>query len=264
MRRYLVLGLVILGAAVGYGVTLTQSTLYASASTLMIVPQRVPESYVSSGVTTDLEARLPIIAQQIMTRTRLERIVQDLGLYQDERLAGESMEDIVRRMREQHIRLRPSIGSSFVVSYQNKDPRVAMKVTERLASFLIEENLRDREMLAENTNQFMDSQLDETRRRLDEKHARLVEARRQGRVPRSMELDIEVLEARYRELSAMSAQAKVAADLERRHIGEQFKVIDAARVPQRPVAQGRHKSAAIGAAIGLIAGLGIAFRRPRG
>lgn len=261
MRRYLVLGLVILGAAAGYGLTLTQSTLYASTSTLKVVPQRVPQAYVTSGVASDLEARLPVIVQQVMSRTRLERIVQDLALYRDERAAGAPMEDVIRRMRDQHIRVRVSDGQHFVVSYQNEDPRLAMRVTERLALFIVEENLRDREMQTENTNQFLDSQMDETRRRLNDTHASLVERRRQGDVPRSMELDLEVLEARYRELSGMSEQAKVAANLERRQIGEQFKIVDAARMPERPLGQGRGTSTAVGAAVGLFAGLGIAFRR---
>jgi hypothetical protein len=40
-------------------------------------------------------------------------------------------------------------------------------------------------------------------------------------------------------------------------------IIDAARVPERPVVQDRARTTSIGAAIGLLAGLGIAFRRPR-
>ena len=43
-----------------------------------------------------------------------------------------------------------------------------MRVTERLASLFIEENLRDREVLAEGTNQFLEAQLEDARRRLVE------------------------------------------------------------------------------------------------
>lgn len=261
MRRYLVLGMVVLGGAAGYGVTLTQSTLYASTSTLMVVPARVSETFVRGTVGPIDTEKIARLQKMILSRTRLERIIQDLSLYR-----GESKtltdEELVTLMRDRIV-MEPD-GDTVRVGFVHTDPRVAMRVAERFASLMVEENLRDREMQAENTNQFMDSQMDETRRRLDETYVSLAERRRQATVSRSMELDLEVLEARYRELFTMSEEAKVAANMERRQIGEQFKIIDAARTPERPMPKGRHKSTAIGAAIGLLAGLGIAFRRPRG
>jgi len=49
---------------------------YQSDSLILVVPQRVPESYVRSTVTTRIEDRLQSISQQILSRTRLERIIQ--------------------------------------------------------------------------------------------------------------------------------------------------------------------------------------------
>ncbi len=62
------------------------------------MPPRVPESFVRSAVTSRIEDRLPAIQQQIMSRTRLERIITDLNLYPDERRFG-IMEDVVEQMR---------------------------------------------------------------------------------------------------------------------------------------------------------------------
>ena len=61
-----------------------------------------------------------------------------------------------------------------------------MRVTERLASLFIEENLRDREVLAEGTNQFLEAQLDDARRRLieNEKGSRNTGASHVGRAAR--------------------------------------------------------------------------------
>jgi hypothetical protein len=61
---------------------------------------RVPENYVQSTVTTRIEDRLQAISQQILSRTRLEPIINDLELYKDERATG-IMEDIVESMRRQ-------------------------------------------------------------------------------------------------------------------------------------------------------------------
>ena len=49
---------------------------------------------------------------------------------------------------------RPATPSGS--SYSSSDPETAQKVTERLASLFIEENLRDRESLAENTSLFLE------------------------------------------------------------------------------------------------------------
>jgi uncharacterized protein involved in exopolysaccharide biosynthesis len=65
------------------------------------------------------------------------------------------------------------------VGFTSDDPRTAMRVTERLASLFIEENLRDREVLAEGTNQFLDAQLEDARRRLIETERKVGEYRRQ-------------------------------------------------------------------------------------
>ena len=64
------------------------------------MPQRIPESYVKSTITARIEDRLQSIAQQILSRTRLERVIQDFDLYAGER-RSELMENIVDRMRRE-------------------------------------------------------------------------------------------------------------------------------------------------------------------
>jgi hypothetical protein len=66
-------------------------------------------------------------------------------------------------------------GDAFRVSYKAGQPLTAMRVTERLASLFIDESLRDREALAEGTNQFLEAQLDEARRKLVENEKSLEE-----------------------------------------------------------------------------------------
>ena len=50
---------------------------YKSETVLMIVPQRVPENYVRPTVTSRLDDRLRAMSQQIMSRARLEQIIQE-------------------------------------------------------------------------------------------------------------------------------------------------------------------------------------------
>ena len=127
---------------------------YQSDTLILVVPQRVPESYVRSTVTTRIETRLQSISQQILSRTRLERIIQDFNLYADRRKT-DIMEDIVEAMRKD-IKVDIVKGDAFRVTFTGDDPRTTMRVTERLASFFIDESLRDREVLADGTNQFLE------------------------------------------------------------------------------------------------------------
>jgi uncharacterized protein involved in exopolysaccharide biosynthesis len=248
-RRRVILATAVVGVAVGYAGTFFLPTLYASQSTLLIMPQRVPERFIRGAITTPTDERVTSLTQQILSRTRLERIIQDFAMYEEERATSE-MEDIVLNMRKR-IGISP-VGDGFRVSFTDANPRTAMRVTERLASLMVEENLRDREVLAEGANQFLGSQIDDVRRQLDKTEKELEFSRRNGGRPtQSMLLDFEVLQATYRSLSAMAQEAKMAANLERRQIGEQFKVIDQARMPEQPVDPGRLRLSLAGGLAGL-------------
>jgi polysaccharide chain length determinant protein (PEP-CTERM system associated) len=149
--------------------------VYRSQTLIMVVPQRVPETYVQSTVTMRIEDRLQAISQQILSRPRLERIIDEFNLYPEQRRIV-LMEDIVARMRSE---IDPQIvrGDAFRISYVYGDPRTAMRVVERLASLFIEENLRDREVLAEGTNQFLEAQLEDARKRLIDQEKKLADYR---------------------------------------------------------------------------------------
>jgi uncharacterized protein involved in exopolysaccharide biosynthesis len=67
--------------------------------------------------------------------------------------------------------------------------------------------------------------------------------------------DYDTLQTAYKQLLTKSEESKVAADLERRQIGEQFRVLDAARVPNRPVSPNRLMVNGIGLGIGVALGI---------
>src|SRR5262245_34598001 len=136
---------------------------YRSETLIMVVPQRVPDAYVKPTVTETIEDRLPSISEQILSRSRLETIITDMDLYRDLRRT-EVMEDVVQQMRKDvTVSLagdpRRENADAFRVAYVGFSADIARKVTERLASLYIEQNLRDRENQADSTNQFLESQL---------------------------------------------------------------------------------------------------------
>jgi uncharacterized protein involved in exopolysaccharide biosynthesis len=69
--------------------------------------------------------------------------------------------------------------------------------------------------------------------------------------------DYETIKDSYTALLKKSEDSKIAANLERRQIGEQFKVIDGARLPERPVSPDRLRINLFGILGGLALGLGL-------
>ena len=208
-RKWLILipAVVIATAAVMYTRTLPDQ--YRSETTILIVPQRVPESYVRATVTSQIEDRLPSLRQQILSRDRLERTIVDFNLYPEDR-GRVAMEALVARTRNA-INVNIVRGDAFSVSYISTEPRSAMLVAERLASQFIEENVREREALAEGTNAFLETQLVEARGRLEDHEQKLAEYRRRysGELPSQLASNLQIL-------SDMNLRAQsLANDIER-------------------------------------------------
>jgi uncharacterized protein involved in exopolysaccharide biosynthesis len=228
---------------------------YQSEALILVVPQMVPEAYVRSTVTTHVEDRLQTITQQILSRTRLERIISDFNLYPERRKTA-TMESVLELMRSS-IGVDIVKGDAFRVRFVTDDPRTAMRVTERLASLFIEENLRDRQVLAEGTNQFLGAQIEDVRRRIVETEAQLrgLRASNTGELSQGDVLPYEVLKDSYKALLQKELDARIGANLERRQIGEQFKILDPARFPEAPMGPNKTAVNLGGTLVGLAFGV---------
>jgi len=166
---------------------------FRSETLILVVPQRVPESYVRSTVTTRIEDRLLSIQQQILSRTKLEQIIRDSNLYPSERQRL-PMEDVVELMRRD-VKVDIVRGDAFRVAFVSKDPKKAMDVAGRLASLFVDESLQDREVLANATTDFLQSQLDEARRRLVEAEGKVADYQRRyaGSLPSDSATNLQAL-----------------------------------------------------------------------
>ena len=162
--KWLILLPFVVAAAGTVAYTARLPNLYRSETTILVEPPRVQVG-IGAVQSTDLQSRLQSITQQVMSRARLERLILDLDLYPDERRDG-IMEDVVEQMRSDIITISARVDA-IRVGYISRDPRKAQQVAERLGSMFVEENIRSREMQTEGTDQFLESQLEETRRRLE-------------------------------------------------------------------------------------------------
>jgi uncharacterized protein involved in exopolysaccharide biosynthesis len=73
--------------------------------------------------------------------------------------------------------------------------------------------------------------------------------------------DYELLKANYQSLQDKMIQSQMAENLERKQQGEQFKILDPARVPEKPTKPNRNIYLVGGIFIGFGAGLGLAWFR---
>jgi len=74
----------------------------------------------------------------------------------------------------------------------------------------------------------------------------------------SLMRDYETLQKVYGNLLAKKEDSKISANLERQQVGEQFKVLDPARLPERPFSPNRVRITLIGFGVGLALGLALA------
>jgi polysaccharide chain length determinant protein (PEP-CTERM system associated) len=140
---------------------LFSAKVYRTSATIIVVPQRVPESYVRSTITGDVDERIRGIWQEITSRTNLELIIQQFNLYPEarERLPMETVVEVMR----QNIEIdspRAASTNAFILSYNGKDPVLISKVTNALANMFIEENLKLREAQAKGTAEFLGQELE--------------------------------------------------------------------------------------------------------
>jgi polysaccharide chain length determinant protein (PEP-CTERM system associated) len=217
-RKWILLAGMVTTAAIAFAVSLRIPNQYRSDTLILVIPQRVPESYVHSTVTMRIEDRLRSIQQEILSRSRLEKIIDEFNLYPQLRQM-KPLETIVEQMRT-NIIVETVRDDAFKVSFTDPVPRTAMIVTDRLASMFIDENSRDRSVMADSTNQFLESQLGDARNRLVAHEHKLEEFRRRnsGELPSQLQTNLQVIQGSQNQIQNLSES--INRDRDRRLILE--------------------------------------------
>jgi uncharacterized protein involved in exopolysaccharide biosynthesis len=246
IRLMLILSAVGLGTGYMYG--RAQPVLYRSSAIIQVVPPRVPEAFIKASTPISLSDRLRATEAAILSRTRLEKLIQEFNLYPEQQKT-ELMEDVVAKMRRD-IATAPLKGDVFQLQYIGRNPVLVMKVTERLASLFLEESLKAGTRRAEGTSSFLEAEVEEAARRLAEVNSDLEHAGR-GASAMPKRLELEVLQNRYKELITRREEAASAVNIQRRQIGEQFVLLDPAQIAQRPIGPPPYVFTLGGGAVGL-------------
>ncbi|HET9270552.1 MAG TPA: permease prefix domain 1-containing protein [Vicinamibacterales bacterium] len=112
---------------------------YRSESMIAVIPQ----PRVSPGgfdMRRDSQERMQAITTAILSDARLDPILKDFGLGTVEKVRRNISVEIAPRQPD----TGDAIGA-FTVAFQSPDPRLSQRVTERLTSLFIIENLEDQE-----------------------------------------------------------------------------------------------------------------------
>ena len=228
----------LLGPAVGYLITRVLTPDYTSTSLILIEQPKVPETYVKSLITSDLVGRLATMQEQILSRTRLQPIIEQYGLYRNETRRGVPMEDLIDKMRKAIVvtpvefseaglglqitaptAKRPAAGGKnetvpgFSISFTAENARLAQQVCTELTGMFMSENVTQRQQGAQGTTRFLHTQLEEAKRKLGDADKKLADFKRRniGVLPDEQQTNLQVLTTLNTRL------ATVAEDLNRAH-----------------------------------------------
>jgi succinoglycan biosynthesis transport protein ExoP len=186
------------GWALVWGASWLIPSTYRSGTLILVEQPSVPEKYVVSNIDSDIQHQLDSITQQILSRTRLVRIIDHLGLYAQDR-KHKSPDDLVEKMRRD-IEIELSHGddrklSAFNIYYESRDPKMAQLATAELANLFITENLEQREKRSENTTNFLEDQVDQARAKLAEQEAkvRVFKDQHLGELPTQTQSNLQIL-----------------------------------------------------------------------
>jgi polysaccharide chain length determinant protein (PEP-CTERM system associated) len=196
--------------AISYGAYKYLPKTYRASTLILVQAQKVPESYVRPTLTESVAERLNNISQEILSRTRLERVIKEFNLYPD-MLSKLHMEEIVDMMKGK-IEVRVQRQNAFSISFEGTEPGTVMQVTNKLALMFIEENLRSREARAEGTAEFIAKELQtmESNLKKRETAVRQYKERNLGQLPGQLEANLRILDRLQQQFKTTSDNLSAA------------------------------------------------------
>jgi polysaccharide biosynthesis transport protein len=187
---------------IGWGIVWAASWVlpsrYQSSTMILVEEPTMPKDYVTPNVNDDLQDRMQSITQQILSRTRLLRIIDQFNLYagsHGQRTDDERVDLMRKDIDIQLVRDSRNEITSFNVSYTCGNPHLAQQVTSELTNLFINENVEARQQESEDTTKFLASQLDTVSKNLSqqEDQIRQFKAQHVGEMPDQLASNLQIL-----------------------------------------------------------------------
>ncbi len=194
---------------------LTAPLTYKASALIVVVPQKVPESYVRTTVTGRNDERIRGILQVITSRSNLEKLIKKFNLYPEMRQKY-PMEMVVEQMKKDLNIENPREArrNAFNISFQGKNPQLVTEVTNALANLFVEQNLKLRESQSANTAKFLADQLNKIYVELKKREETLKRYKMEhmGELPEQRESNLSTLAALQRQLQDIQENIRRAED----------------------------------------------------
>ncbi len=215
-RRWpLIVVLTLFGAVTGFIAAHILPKTFTS-QTLVLVQQPAVSSVLVPTLNSDnTNQRLAAMQQQILSRSRLEPVIQELGLYHKD-IDRVPMEDLVERLRrtititpiQAMAETRAQNLPGFTISVAFDEPHSAQQICAKITSMFLAENIQLRKGEVTNTTEFLGKQLAEAKAKLDEQDAKLAAFQRRylGSLPDQNQTNLNLLAGLTSQLEA-STQA---------------------------------------------------------
>ncbi|MFH2045571.1 MAG: GNVR domain-containing protein [Pseudomonadota bacterium] len=190
--------------------------IYKASTLVLVSPQKVPEAFVQSTVTSRIEERLQSISQEVMSRTRLEQVMDEFKLYREEskNLSKEQLVGLMQKNIKVELPSRKEEKTYFTIAYTGINPEIVAAVANRLTSLFIEENLKLREQQATGTTEFLTAELASSKKRLEELEMQvsLYKKRYMGELPEQLDTSLKILEQLQNQYQRIGENLNAAQD----------------------------------------------------
>jgi polysaccharide chain length determinant protein (PEP-CTERM system associated) len=170
------------GTALALGATLVLPKRFTSQTIVLVDQPTVSPDLVKPVITEQTNQRLASMQEQILSRSRLQPIIEKFGLYPSQR-GTLHMEELVAKLRSgiEVTPVEPMQGSSnrqfpgFHVNVSFDDPQTAQRICYEVTTMFLQESAKYTETQGTLTFEFLDKQLEESKRKLDEQDGKLAE-----------------------------------------------------------------------------------------
>jgi polysaccharide chain length determinant protein (PEP-CTERM system associated) len=170
----------ILFGALGTLAALVLPKKYMSQTMVLVEQPTVSATIVAPVINEDLSRRLESMQQQILSRSRLQPVIEKLNLYPNER-GKVHMEDLVDRLRSgvKITPLEPMAGTQnrqfpgFYINVTFNNGQLAQQICSEITSMFLAENAKKRGDATGSTIEFVQQALNEAKKKLDDQDAKL-------------------------------------------------------------------------------------------
>jgi len=190
---------VLIGWCAVWGASWVLPASYKSNTLILVEQPTMPTNYVVPNISDNIQDRLQSITQQILSRTRLLMIIDEMGLYGGAQSQTTPDEKVKQMRKDIDIELVRDTHNeeitAFRVYYSAHDPRTAQRVASELTNLFINENNKVRQQQSQGTTDFIETRLESARQSLSEQDAKVhaFEAAHPGVLPSQQTSNLQIL-----------------------------------------------------------------------